>query len=251
MVCEGYRHETPWVVEVFRPSEGRDAPLLDSRVTLALVTDEDLPHHHRFTRDDVPALAEYLGRRFALSGFGRTDAPDAGGTPSGAASAQRCPTCRRHRSDWHGRGPPCYPSAVRLQALRPTAGHSLRAPGRTTERPWGGDTLAVVGRAETPRPPRVWKGARDMTRRSALPGRAAGVGPPQAAGPAALPAPRSRLVRTLTFAVLLAVAAGLLGAAACGSSRSGEPATLHVLAAASLTEAFTEIGAAFEHDHPA
>ena len=38
VVCEGYRHETPWVVEVFRPGEGRDAPLLEARVTLALVT---------------------------------------------------------------------------------------------------------------------------------------------------------------------------------------------------------------------
>ena len=70
VVCEGYRHETPWVVEVFRPGEGRDAPLLEARVTLALVTDEDLPHPHRFPPDDVPALAAYLGRRFSLAGFG-------------------------------------------------------------------------------------------------------------------------------------------------------------------------------------
>ena len=70
VVCEGYRHETPWVVEVFTPGEGREAPLLDARVTLALVTDEDLPHPHRFARDDAPALAAYIGRRFALRGFG-------------------------------------------------------------------------------------------------------------------------------------------------------------------------------------
>ncbi len=71
VVCEGYRHETPWVVEVFSPGEGREAPLLDAQVTLALVTDEDLPHHHRFARDEVPALAEYLVRRFDLAGFDR------------------------------------------------------------------------------------------------------------------------------------------------------------------------------------
>jgi len=69
VVCEGYRHETPWVVEVFSPGDGREAPLLDARVTLALVTDADLPHHHRFARDEVPALAAYLGRRFSLRGF--------------------------------------------------------------------------------------------------------------------------------------------------------------------------------------
>lgn len=70
VVCEGYRHETPWVVEVFSPGEGREAPLLDAVVTLALVTDEDLPHPHRFARDDAPGLADYLGRRFSLRGFG-------------------------------------------------------------------------------------------------------------------------------------------------------------------------------------
>ena len=90
-----------------------------------------------------------------------------------------------------------------------------------------------------------------MTRRSALPGRAAGGGPPQAAGPAASPPPLDRLPRTLALAALLLVAAAsLLGAAACGSSSGDEPATLHVLAASSLNEAFTQIGAAFENEHP-
>ena len=69
VVCEGYRHETPWVVEVFRRGEGREAPLLEARVTLALVTDEDLPHDHRFTPGEAPALAAYLGRRFSLPSF--------------------------------------------------------------------------------------------------------------------------------------------------------------------------------------
>jgi molybdopterin-guanine dinucleotide biosynthesis protein MobB len=69
VVCEGYRHETPWVVEVFRPGEGRDAPLLDASVSLALVTDADLPHAHRFPSGDVTGLAAFLGRRLALPGF--------------------------------------------------------------------------------------------------------------------------------------------------------------------------------------
>ena len=38
--------------------------------------------------------------------------------------------------------------------------------------------------------------------------------------------------------------------AACGGSSAGDAATLHVLGASSLNEAFTEIGAAFEEAHP-
>jgi molybdopterin-guanine dinucleotide biosynthesis protein len=69
VVCEGYRHETPWVVEVFLRGEGRDAPQLDPSVSLALVTDADHPHAHRFAPDDASGLAAFLGRRFALKGF--------------------------------------------------------------------------------------------------------------------------------------------------------------------------------------
>ena len=40
----------------------------------------------------------------------------------------------------------------------------LRALGRTTDRPWGGDVWSPPwARVETPGPPRAWKGARDMT----------------------------------------------------------------------------------------
>jgi molybdate transport system substrate-binding protein len=46
------------------------------------------------------------------------------------------------------------------------------------------------------------------------------------------------------------LAASLLSAAACGGSTGGDATTLHVLAASSLNEAFTEIGAAFEKEHP-
>jgi hypothetical protein len=51
---------------VFRRGEGRDTPLLDPRVTLALVTGEDLPHPRRFAPGDVPALAAFLVQRFGL-----------------------------------------------------------------------------------------------------------------------------------------------------------------------------------------
>jgi len=89
-----------------------------------------------------------------------------------------------------------------------------------------------------------------MARRATLPGRAAGE-PPQAARPAAPPPLLPRLARTLALAALLAVSAsGLLGAAACGSSSADDVTSLHVLAAASLNEAFTQIGAAFEDEHP-
>jgi molybdopterin-guanine dinucleotide biosynthesis protein MobB len=70
VVCEGYRHETPWVVEVYRPGEGRDAPLLDASVTLALVSDAAVPHPHRFAPADVPQLAAFLGARLGLPGVG-------------------------------------------------------------------------------------------------------------------------------------------------------------------------------------
>lgn len=90
-----------------------------------------------------------------------------------------------------------------------------------------------------------------MTRRSTPPGRAAGAGPPRAAGPVAQPPPLSCLARRLAFAAFLALAvASLLGSAACGGSSGDDATTLHVLAAASLSEAFTEIGADFEQDHP-
>jgi molybdate transport system substrate-binding protein len=51
--------------------------------------------------------------------------------------------------------------------------------------------------------------------------------------------------------IVFALVASALGGAACGgSSPDGDQITLHVLAAASLTEAFTEMGADFAADHP-
>ena len=89
-----------------------------------------------------------------------------------------------------------------------------------------------------------------MARRSTPPGQAAGAGPPRAAGPAVTAASARRLVRALSLAALLAVLAAGLLATACGGSSAGDAATLHVLGASSLSEAFTEIGAAFEQAHP-
>jgi molybdate transport system substrate-binding protein len=91
-----------------------------------------------------------------------------------------------------------------------------------------------------------------MTRSSTLPGRAAGGAPPQAAVPAARPSPLARSLRALApVALLAAIVASLLGGAgACGSGGQEDAVTLHVLAASSLSEAFTRIGAAFQKDHP-
>lgn len=51
--------------------------------------------------------------------------------------------------------------------------------------------------------------------------------------------------------VALAIAVAALGAACGGDDAPAASRTLHVFAAASLTEAFTALGKAFEADHPA
>jgi molybdate transport system substrate-binding protein len=93
-----------------------------------------------------------------------------------------------------------------------------------------------------------------MTEGSAARGRAAGGRPRHAAGPAA-GARSSRGRRSLWRGFLIAVLlAATLAVAACGGSSgggsSGGDVTLHVLAASSLTEAFTKLGAQCEADHP-
>jgi molybdate transport system substrate-binding protein len=54
----------------------------------------------------------------------------------------------------------------------------------------------------------------------------------------------------LAIVALLALAAALLGGAACGSLPAGDDVTLHVLAASSLNKAFTALGRDFEAAHP-
>ena len=146
----------------------------------------------------------------------------------------------------------------------------LRALGRTADRPRGGDVWSPSwARAETPGPPRAWKGARDMTipthggravaaepigevrattlpphhpsrgarRRAAASGRRGATAPPR---------------RPLAIVVALLVALAVL-AAACGSASdttAGQPRTLSVFAAASLTDAFTQLGSDFTAAHP-
>jgi len=60
VVCEGYRHEAPHVIEVVRADAGHAAMKCAPDELLALVTDAEIPHEHRFARDDVAGLAAFL-----------------------------------------------------------------------------------------------------------------------------------------------------------------------------------------------
>jgi len=70
VVCEGYRQEAPQVVEVFRTAAGYPEPVCPPELSLALVTDADLPHPHRFGLGDVAALAQFLAARLGLKKTG-------------------------------------------------------------------------------------------------------------------------------------------------------------------------------------
>ena len=90
-----------------------------------------------------------------------------------------------------------------------------------------------------------------MTRGPAGRGRAARGAPRYAAGRAAgapPPRPRGRRLWAVVLAALLLATAAAV--AACGGSATAGSATLHVLAASSLTEAFTKLGAHYEAAHP-
>lgn len=63
VVAEGYKRSAPHRVEVFRRDAGHGAGLLPPDESLALVTDTDLPHSHRFGLEDVAALAGFLVMR--------------------------------------------------------------------------------------------------------------------------------------------------------------------------------------------
>ena len=60
VICEGYRREAPDVVEVFRTGAGYDSAVCETDEPLAIVTDTDLAHEHRFGLDDIEALARFL-----------------------------------------------------------------------------------------------------------------------------------------------------------------------------------------------
>jgi molybdopterin-guanine dinucleotide biosynthesis protein B/molybdopterin-guanine dinucleotide biosynthesis protein len=63
VVAEGYKRSAPHKVEVFRRAAGHKEPLCAPNEALALVTDADLPHEHRFDLDDARGLAAFLVTR--------------------------------------------------------------------------------------------------------------------------------------------------------------------------------------------
>ena len=67
VVCEGYRHEAPQVIEVFRAETGYAETKSSPEELLALVTDADVPHQHRFALDDAAGLASFLVEKLGLS----------------------------------------------------------------------------------------------------------------------------------------------------------------------------------------
>jgi molybdopterin-guanine dinucleotide biosynthesis adapter protein len=63
LVAEGYKRTAPHRVEIFRRGAGHDTPLCGPGEALALVTDTELPHDHRFALDDAEGLARFLAAR--------------------------------------------------------------------------------------------------------------------------------------------------------------------------------------------
>lgn len=67
VVCEGYREEAPHVVEVLRCGVGHAESVCPPGRTLALVTDSDIPHAHRFELDESSRLARFLLTELGLT----------------------------------------------------------------------------------------------------------------------------------------------------------------------------------------
>ena len=67
VVCEGYRREAPEVVEIFRSTAGYGSLVCEPGEPIALVTDADLAHPHRFGLDDTKALVRFLIERLGLT----------------------------------------------------------------------------------------------------------------------------------------------------------------------------------------
>jgi len=70
VVCEGYRREAPHVIEVFPARAGHSAPKYPPEELLALVTDVDVPHQHRFALGDAGGLAGFLVKQLGLQAAG-------------------------------------------------------------------------------------------------------------------------------------------------------------------------------------
>jgi molybdopterin-guanine dinucleotide biosynthesis protein len=65
LVAEGYKRSAPHRIEVFRRGAGHPEPLCGPSETLALVTDAELDHEHRFPLDDAAGLARFIAARLA------------------------------------------------------------------------------------------------------------------------------------------------------------------------------------------
>jgi molybdopterin-guanine dinucleotide biosynthesis protein B len=63
VLAEGYKRTAPHRVELFRVGAGHAEPLCAPGEALALVTDADLPHAHRFGLEDAAGLARFLVAR--------------------------------------------------------------------------------------------------------------------------------------------------------------------------------------------
>jgi len=66
VLCEGFRAEAPTVVEVFRRAAGHQALLCRPGESLALVTDADVEHEHRFALGEAGPLARLIAERLGL-----------------------------------------------------------------------------------------------------------------------------------------------------------------------------------------
>jgi molybdopterin-guanine dinucleotide biosynthesis protein MobB len=66
VLCEGFRAEAPTVIEVFRRDAGHLVPLCGPADSLALVTDADIEHEHRFALGDAGPLARFIAERLGL-----------------------------------------------------------------------------------------------------------------------------------------------------------------------------------------
>jgi molybdopterin-guanine dinucleotide biosynthesis protein B len=63
VVAEGYKRTAPYRVELFRVGAGHAEPLCAPGEAIAIVTDADLSHKHRFDLEDAAGLAAFLAAR--------------------------------------------------------------------------------------------------------------------------------------------------------------------------------------------
>jgi molybdopterin-guanine dinucleotide biosynthesis protein MobB len=63
VVAEGFRRTAPHRVELFSDGAGRDVPVQSPSEPLALVTDAEARHAHRFALGDTAGLARFIAAR--------------------------------------------------------------------------------------------------------------------------------------------------------------------------------------------